>query len=117
MQDATADNVQPPVTQGGPYTPAELALIEQLAHRRARRAEIEQLFPNRTLAAVKQQIVAARKRLGLNRSEPRGRYIRRKEAITMLDPTEPGEDDGWERAHRRAMTHAGNLFLEALAAA
>jgi hypothetical protein len=117
MKDRSADNEPLPVTQGKPYTPEELALIEELAHRRARKAEIGELFPNRTVAAVKQQIVSARHRLGLTKSQPRGSYVRHTDqATTILDPDDPGYEDGWERRNRKNMAMATRDFLQALQA-
>jgi hypothetical protein len=98
------------------YTPGELALIDQLAQRTVRKKEIVALFPDRTVAAVKQQINAARHRLGL--IQPKAAPMRRSDSAgyTMLEPDAEAVYDDWHIANRRAQTAANGPFLAALAA-
>lgn len=101
-------------TQGERYTPDEIALFEQLAQGTVKAAELAVLFPNRTVGAVKKQIVEARHRLKL--IEPAASEAHAREPA-MLDPDDPGLSDPWERLHRRDMTRGSIRFLEALTAA
>lgn len=98
------------------YSPDEQAAINQLALGIAHKAEIAALFPGRTVAAVKQQIVAARHRLGL--IEPRAQE-RRSDAYgcTMLDPDDPGIEDSDFPAYCADQRQGSTALLAAMRAA
>lgn len=118
MQECYAHRQAAPVTQANrPYTAAEQALIDQLAHRSVRKTEIAALFPDRTVAAVKQRINAARHRLGL--IEPQAPHSRKSDdgGVTMLHPDDPGVNDDWWARNRLAHRLGSAALLAALRAA
>lgn len=119
MQEQSAHSQPAPVTQARlPYTAAELALIDQLARQTTRKTEIMALFPNRTVAAVKQQINAARHRLGLIRAQEAPPQRRSDEkGYTVLHPDAEPEYDDWHIVNREQQTAANEPFLVALFAA
>jgi hypothetical protein len=116
MQEQNSHTASGEGTQGAPYTPAELALIEELAPQIGSRARIEALFPHRSPGAVKKKLVEARHRLGLVKSQSR-RTQSAPLASNALSPDDPGEADSWFPRHCRAMQRGSMAFLEALRAA
>lgn len=72
-------------------------------------------FPGRTIGAIKQHLFKARRELGIPKKALPQAYIVRK--LPMLDPLDPGEDDG-EFERRRALAEIANeQFLARLKAA
>lgn len=113
MQEQDADRGYSEGTQGERYTAAERSLIEQMALRRVTAAEVRALFPERSVAAIKKQVVDARHRLGLIEQQEREDA----REPTMLHPDDPGFDDGWEARQRRQAPALNQRFLAALMAA
>lgn len=115
MQGKIADSGNESGTQVQRYTAAELALLDRLAPRQGvTKTELAELFPGRTLAAVKKQLVAARHRLGL--IEP----VEQKRGdcgYTMLSPDDPGDDDGWWQRYTIDQKQGSDALLAALMAA
>lgn len=116
MLDVTPNKPEPSGTQ--PWTDEEKETLRRLASRKARKRELMELFPNRSLAAIKVKLSATRRELGLPKL---GRSANLKPQVckgpAMLPKDTPPLHDNWQDGWRKAAVVANARFLEALAAA
>ncbi len=91
------------------YTQTELALLERFTDRRYSERELIELFPGRTVEAVKNKIASVRRGLGSDENESAPDV-----SPTVLDPDDPGFDDGWWRKQRKSMAFCNSQFVAAL---
>jgi hypothetical protein len=112
MQDASSYIRRSPVSQA--WTLAELELLRSLVHKRTSKERMAELFPNRTVAAVKVRLAGIRREMGVPKSDPRNSLNHRHHHITMLRPDDPGIGGTYERDWRNSATAANAKFLAAL---
>lgn len=96
------------------WTGDELNIVRELAMRRARRADLLALFPDRSPSAVKLQIHKARKAMGLARAMPPGLC---ETEPTMLDRNDPGLRSTYPERFAKQAARSNERFLAALMAA
>jgi hypothetical protein len=114
MQEQHPHTVSGEGTQGTPYTPEELALIEEIAPNPVAKAQLAELFPQRRASAVKKKLTEIRRRMGLAQDKF---SADREPEIRALEPDDPGEADNWFPRHCANMMRGNTRFLEALRAA
>jgi hypothetical protein len=106
-----ANNERKPDTQ---WSPAEIELLEELVEDSPTGPELAELFPRRTLGAVRQKLFHLRSARGLTASRPgKSGDIE----PTMLPPGDPGIVDHWLPAWTKRAAQSNQRFLQALAAA
>jgi hypothetical protein len=115
MQEASSYIRRSPVSQA--WTRAELDLLRTLVNARTSKERMAELFPNRTVAAVKVRLAGIRREMGVPKSDPRNSLNHRHHHITMLRPDDPGIGGTYERDWARAAEKANRAFLDALRAA
>jgi hypothetical protein len=104
-----------PVSQA--WTRAELDLLRGLVHTRNSKERMAELFPNRTVAAVKVRLAGIRREMGVPKSDPRNNLNHRHHHITMLRPDDPGFGGTYERDWARSAERSNAAFLAALGVA
>lgn len=110
MQDKTPHNGSAPVSQ---WLESEIALLHELAPRKARKAELRRLFPDRSLASIRVRLAIVRRELGI--STPAARPLRKR--VTMLDPDDPGLPSAYPKNWAKACAIANARYEAALRAA
>ena len=97
------------------YTPDETALIEQIAGNHVEPDELRQLFPGRTLSAIKLRLRETRRIKGLTiRNHTKG-Y--RREMIDFggsLDPNDPGLYCSYAERREKEWTRGSAMLLQAI---
>ena len=89
-----------------------MAIVHEMAHRRARRAEIAERFPGRTIAAVKTKIHKVRHSMGLTVPNLPSQFI--ETSPTMLDRDDPGLRSTWPERFAKRAARSNELYLAAL---
>lgn len=97
------------------WTADELALIATLAPGKPRQERLLELFPGRTIGAIRVQLHQARDKLGLVLRPPTAANLKPAEMhTTMLEPDDPGLGDDWLRRWSGKCERANNAYLAAL---
>jgi hypothetical protein len=99
------------------WTPAENALIAELAPGKPTARQLRELFPDRTLGAIRQKLHFLRRQLGEELRRPRtvSQFTRdEKIATTMLDRDDPGLPDNWQSRWSHKAADSNGQFLAAL---
>lgn len=95
------------------WSPDELSKIAELAVRRPRRKELAELFPGRTIGAIRLKLSQKRKELGISQKSDIADYGPEIEP-TMLDPDDPGLPDFYSPKFAARAVQANNAYLAAL---
>lgn len=98
-----------------PWSEAERDKLRPLVGGRIETKTLIGMFPGRTLKAIKKQIARIRDEEGVKRYTARDGG--REPISIMLDPEDPGHDDGEEFLWRRAANVSNAAFLRAIARA
>jgi hypothetical protein len=90
-------------------------LLEEIAEDRTTGPELLELFPGRTIAAIRKRLFDMRRSLGLTGS--RSSSSTSESAPRMLDPEDPGLVDHWLPQWTERAAASNQQFLAALQAA
>ena len=103
-----------------PWTPEELATMRSLASGVVTREKIIELFPRRTVRSVRDKMTRVRQSLGVSGKRFAtgicADYLTPKGRLPILDPSDPGTDDGEFFRRRMMATQANAMMLERLRA-
>lgn len=101
------------VTQARPYTPEERGYIVALAEGSATADTLRELFPGRTLGALRKTLSEQRRKMGI---PPRRVGANLPTAISpaMLDPSERGYKGEYEERRERDWTRGSQKLLLAI---
>lgn len=95
------------------WTADELALLDRLAPGKPRKEALVELFPGRSLPAIRLRLHQARRKLGISLAPPEPVKGREYET-TMLDRDDPGVADNWPKRWSAAAASSNSQFLAAL---
>lgn len=99
------------------WTEAATALILELAPGRPKASLLRELFPDRTLGAIRVKLHFARRQLGEDLRHPRTVTQFAREQMmqtTMLEPDDPGVPDNWQSRWSGKCATASDQYLAAL---
>jgi hypothetical protein len=100
-----------PVTQ--PWNAEDTATLEEFAWAHPTQIELAEAFPDRTPAAIRQQLFKTRRRLGVPKQE-RELPTQPDDDFAMLKPDDPGEWSDWHINWRRKAEAANQRFMSAM---
>lgn len=109
MDNSLLNSLEP----GSQWSADDLALIAKLALKRTRKAELRDLFPGRTLGAIKNKLTIARRELGIAQPMP-AKCQRDDDAFPMLNPDDPGLLDSYSKKWRAAAVLANEAYIAAI---
>lgn len=109
-----------PVSQGTvffgresePWTPAELALLDSLIHRRVSKAELRRLFPGRTVRAAKARLTKRREAHNCKRKPTYSGLG--STSVTILSADDEGLNDDELLVRKRRARHGSERMAAAI---
>lgn len=119
MKDMNAHTLTAPGSQSGKdWSAEEKAKLKELAPRSPRKAELLELFPDRTLGSIKVKLAHTRRELDLPKRGNTGNLNHAERCTTMLDPDDEGiAAPSWQDMMRPRFAQQNARFLAALQAA
>jgi hypothetical protein len=119
MKDETANRPETPGTQRrGEWSPQENEKLKQIAAGKPRAQQLREMFPGRSLGAIKVHLHHIRRELGLPKRGMTSNLRCVELSTTMLAPDDPGVfAPHWLEAQRPRYAQANASYLAALQAA